>query len=237
MKSFITHIFSAYSESKVRVFSAYAGFYIIVSAIPFLAVLFFVLSSLSPDLSYELEELLSLALPSGLSDELYRVMESIKTSPLSAFVPFSVITALWGSTKGVGGICFGIKRSFGKADTGSLVLRSVKTIWRTLIFYFLIISTLLVFALGRLIFAYTQRHHIILNIISEVLINLRIVIFSVALSLFFALLYSRLNEDKGFLKYLPAGIFSSLGWIIFTYFYSIYISCKYLSDRLLLKSF
>lgn len=223
MKRFLIKVITGYYENNLRVFSAYASFYIIVSAIPFLAVLFFILSSLTPSLSSELDALLLAVLPSDIFGHFQRILSSVRQNPLSAFVPFSILTAIWGSTKGVSGLCFGIKRIFNKSDKGNFIVRSLKSLWRTFLFYLLIISTLTVFALGRLVFAYAQSYHIILSLALEVLINLRLVIFAVVLTLLFTLLYSKMGEDKSFLKYLPGGAFASVMWMLFTYFYSIYI--------------
>lgn len=199
----------------LRIHSSSIAFYIVVSALPLAAILIFVLSALSVSLVNELEALLYNLLPREFYYGLVTVIDGIEKNRVPSFVPFSIITALWGSTKGVGGICYGIEKIFGTKERHTFILRSIKTIWRTLLFYVLIIASLVLFAIGRLI--YVQ------DFILKLLILLRIPIFALFLSLFFALLYARLSGTK-IKSQLPGGIFSSVGWMLFTYFYSIYVS-------------
>ena len=57
----------------------------------------------------------------------------------------------------------------------------------------------------------------------EIIINLRVIIFGAVLSVVFALFYSRLANTP-FKSHLPGGILAAIGWMLFTYFYSLYVS-------------
>lgn len=215
MKEFFVKLSKEYTAKRVRIHSSSATFYIIVSIIPQMAILFYVLSLLSSDLSRELEAFLSGLLPKELSSSFYSLIQSIKSSNLSALVPFSVITALWGSTKGVSSICFAIEEIYISHKRTRVLKRILKSLWRTLLFYLLIVSFVLLIFLSKII----PHPSLILNIALE----LRIIIFILSLLLFFAAVYSRLS-GKSLKSQLIGALFSSVGWSVFSYIFSVYLS-------------
>ncbi len=223
MKAFILKITKGYSKDSLRLYSSSATFYIVVSALPLVAILIYALSYLSPSLITELENLLLSILPKEFHSGLNDIILNIKEKQISSLVPFSIITAIWGSTKGVGGLCHGIEAIFSKASHSRFIPRTIKALWRTLLFYLIIIGSLFLFSIGKLIYVQGE----ILNII----VRLRIVLFAFMLSVVFSLLYTRLSGTS-FRKHLLGGFFASLGWMLFTYFYSIYVSYALHSDSI-----
>ena len=215
MDAFISKIIKSYGRKELRVHSSSAAFYIVVSALPLVAALTFALSFLSPSLVTELEELLKGILPSNFHEDLNGIISSLAERRSLAIVPFSILAALWGSAKGVGGLCYGIERIYDIKKERRFILRWLKTGWRTVLFYIIIICSLLVFALGKLI---TQG-----SLFLEIIINLRVIIFAVLLSLIFSLFYSRLANTP-FKNHLFGGTLAATGWMVFTYFYSLYVS-------------
>lgn len=215
MKAFILKIASGYAKDSLRLHSSSATFYIVVSALPLVAILIYTLSYFSPSLITELENLLFSILPKEFHSGLYSIILSIKKKQALALVPFSVITAIWGSTKGVGGLCHGIEAVYGRITSERFIPRLIKTAWRTFVFYVIIITSLFIFALGKLIYVQDD--------IIGVLLKLRIILFALVLTLFFSVLYARLSCTK--IKHqLLGGAFAALGFMLFTYFYSIYVS-------------
>ncbi|MBQ7225877.1 MAG: YihY/virulence factor BrkB family protein [Clostridia bacterium] len=215
MKSFILKIARGYTRDNIRVNSAGAAFYIIVSALPLAAILIFFLSCISPRLIVELESLTSGLLPKEIYKDLQGVLISLKSRDIKALVPFSLITALWGSTKGVNSLCLGIEEIYGVKESSRLWVRILKSLWRAFLFYIIIFATLTVFALGRLIHLHTG--------LLSIIFRLRIPIFALVLSLLFSLLFSHLSK-KPFKGQLLGGTLASVGWMAFTFFYSIYVT-------------
>ena len=214
MDSFISKIIKSYEKKELRIHSSSAAFYIVISTVPLVAILIFALSFLSPALISELESLLKSFLPSNFHSDLNGIISSIAEKRSAAAVPFSIIAALWGSTKGVGGLCYGVERIYGIKKERRLVLRWLKTAWRTALFYIIIITSLSVFAIGKII---TQG-----SLLVEIIINMRVILFAAILSLIFTLFYSRLGNTS-FKNHLFGGILAAVGWMLFTYFYSLYV--------------
>ncbi|MBO5313032.1 MAG: YihY/virulence factor BrkB family protein [Clostridia bacterium] len=217
MKNFLVKVVKKYIDARVRVYASSATFYILVSTIPVIALLFYGISSLSPHLSHELERFIASLMPGGLADSFYEIMESIKERELSSLVPFSIITSIWGSTKGINGVCHGVESIYGTKKSAGFLKRAVRTVWRGMIFFSLIFISVVVLSLGRIIYSSSQ------SVQMSILIELRIVAFILALTLFFSAFYARLGRGR-LSQHLFGGLFSALGWTMFTYFYSIYVS-------------
>lgn len=217
MKTFIFKVWQGYTKDNLRIYSSSVSFYIIVSSVPLVAILFYILSFMSQDLVSNFEILISSILPKEIYDNFYSVILSIKERSNIALVPFSIITALWGSTKGIGGICEGIEHIFKTQNKGGFIIRSVERIWRTLLFYLIIMASLFVFAFGKLFYPYKKDVFLI-----KLFLQLRIFFFAVILFMFFLILYARLSNGKIKAQILGS-VFASLGWMVFTYFYSIYV--------------
>lgn len=215
MDAFINKIIKSYGQKELRIHSSSAAFYIVVSALPLMAILIFTLSFLSPPLLEELDAFLKSILPQEFWSGLSSIISGITKNRLPVLVPFTVLAALWGSGKGVGGLCYAVERIYGIQKQPHIILRYLKTAWRTLLFYLVIIASLFIFALGRLI----PRSSLLI----EVIINLRVIIFGVILSVVFSLFYSRLAGTH-FKNHLFGGILAAIGWMLFTFFYSLYVS-------------
>ncbi len=215
MKTFISRLFRSYSRDKLRIYSSSAAFYIVVSALPLIAILIFSLTHLSPSLIAELKTLLEGILPSELFKELNTIIASISEKGVFAYVPFSILAAIWGSTKGIGGLCHGIESIYGIKGSSYFILRSIKALWRTLVFYAITIASLLAFAISKLIYVESP--------IALLFIRGRVVILAIFLFVALTLFFSKISGTQ-FKKQIPGGIFSSIGCMLFTFFYSIYIT-------------
>lgn len=218
MKTFLSNIIHRYNRDKVRIYSSSVSFYIIVSFLPLISIIFYILSFFSPSLSLSFNTLISSIIPREIYKELNFVLLSLKQRSSYALVPFSILTSIWGSTKGIGGICEGIEHIFKTQDTGGFFIKGVIRVWRTFLFYLLTIASLLIFALGKIVPKYEERLFIF-----KILLKLRILFFALILFLFFSLFYARLSHAK-IKSQLMGGLFSSISWMIFTYFYSKYVS-------------
>ena len=215
MGAFIYKIIKSFGQNEVRRHASSAAFYIVVSALPLITILVYATSCLSPALQDELEPFLEKLLPRAFSAELFGILTNIRQKRLPFLVPFSTIAALWGSTKGVEALCSGTEAIYGTKRRRPLVLHWLKTAGRTLAFYVAFIGSLLISALGKLYVAPSAFVYLLLS--------LRIVLFALFLSFFLAYFYARLANSP-LKKHLLGGTVAALGWMAFTFLYSIYVS-------------
>ena len=88
----------------------------------------------------------------------------------------------------------------------------------------MIILSLAIFSLGKVLLNNIHPSTQALDVLLHVLVKLRFVAFFFVLSIFFTVVYRCVSKKKGILKHIPGALFSSSGWLIFTFLYSKYIS-------------
>lgn len=224
MNTFLKSLIKVYKEDKLSILSGYASFFITISAVPFVSLVLFILGNLSPSLVDSFEALIATVVPQGLVDGFFSLIEQIKETSITILLPVSVLTALWASCKGIGGLARGIQVVYKNDQESVYILRVIKNLWRTAIFAILLILSLAVFSVGDLLLANIKTDSYAMSVIFNILLKLRYVAYLAFLVLFFVFLYRRLSGIKGLLKHLPGAIFTSVGWTIFTAIYSLYIS-------------
>ncbi|MBQ7761775.1 MAG: YihY/virulence factor BrkB family protein [Clostridia bacterium] len=224
MSKFIKDLIKVYKEDRINILSGYASFFITISAVPFIALVFFVLGKLSPNLVDSFENLISTIVPQGLLNGFNSIIEQIKVANAKILLPISIITALWASCKGTGGLARGIEHVYKKDREYTFFSNIFINIYRTVIFTALIILSLIVFSIGDVLVANIKTDSYAMNILFQILLKLRFVAYLAFLVLIFDILYRRLSGVKGLLNHLPGAIFTSVGWTVFTAIYSVYIS-------------
>ncbi len=224
MSKFIKDFIKVYKEDRINILSGYASFFITISAVPFIALIFYVLGKLSPSLVDSFENLISTIVPQGLLNGFKTIIEQIKIANAKILLPISIITALWASCKGTGGLTRGIEHVYNSDKQYTFFANIFTNMYRTLIFTILVVISLIVFSVGRVLVANIQTDSYAMNILFQILLKLRFVAYLAFLVLVFDILYRRLSGVKGLLNHLPGAIFTSIGWTGFTAIYSIYIS-------------
>ena len=218
---FLNH---SYKRDKVSVYSGYASFFITISTVPFIALLLFLLGKLSPSLVSTFENLLSEIIPSQLWDGFINVIDKIKETDLSIFLPISILAAIWAACKGTGGLTKGISAVYEKQERSVWLLEAIRVIFRTALFTLIVIASLFVFSMGKLLLNNVHPTSHALDVLLHLLVKLRYVAFIFLLTVFFTVVYRCVSGKKGILKHIPGAVFSSTGWLIFTFLYSKYIS-------------
>lgn len=192
-------------KDNIAAFSAQSAFFIIISAFPVALLLMILINpvfSKAEDIIAVVKDLL----PLWLYNFIYSYTEEINKLSNNTVISFATIATVVSASKGILAIIFGLdfinreeeKRSFIKVrfTAGVYTLAFIGVIILSLLF--LVFSNLLYF--------------------------LRIIFSFFVLVFFFTIMYSRLPSKKSrFISNLPGALFCSVGWIVFSYFYSIYI--------------
>ena len=211
-----------FTRFPVPLYAANAAFYIILSAFP--AVMLIV--GLLPYLGVSQEELLNVLsgiIPSILQPLLTKVVGDLSGNSTKALISITAILALWSSARGVYCIRIGLNRINSSREERNYFLRRIISIGYTLMFIIALLLTLVIQGFGREITAFILKGHIpILDILVGIL-NFRELIILVLLTALFAAFFCLLpNKKQPFLPALPGAALAALGWLGFTYGFSIY---------------
>lgn len=211
-----------FTRSQVPLYAANAAFYILLSAFP--AVMLIV--GLLPYLGISQEELLvalSSVIPTVLEPFLTGVVSDLSENSSKALISVTAVLALWSSARGVYCIQIGLNRIALAKENRNYFHRRAISIAYTLLFILALLLTLVIQGFGREIRNYIPQGHIpILDFLVGVL-NFRWLIIPVLLTALFAAFFCVLpNKKQDFLHVLPGAALSALGWLGFTYAFSIY---------------
>ncbi len=219
-------VFRKFARDEMTVYAAQASFFIIIAAFPFIMLLM-TLIQLTPHITKaSLLQLLIAIIPSNLKMDsiIVTVVDNLYTNSPVTMLSVTAITALWSASKGVLSIERGLNRVFGQEKRRNYFVTRVICAGYTIVFMVISILTLILLVLGSSIQSFMNRHFPILAEITQYILAFR-TMFIFIMTMFFAVLYTYVPSKKqSFRKQLPGAGFSTLGWICFSFGFSIYFT-------------
>lgn len=211
------------SRMNISMRAAYASYFIVLSVFP---ALLLILSTLRFT-SLQVEDMLSVLeglLPAAIMDGAEELVYSTYQNASAAVAGLSGATALWSSSRGIYGLLRGLNAVYEVEEgRGYLYTRGISVVY-ALIFFVLILLTLLLHVFGNSILnlLLTIDNPVVIFLLDVV--DLRFFFLLLIQSLIFTLMYMALpNRRNGFLRSLPGGVLASLGWLVFSDIYSVYV--------------
>ncbi|MBQ9767275.1 MAG: YihY/virulence factor BrkB family protein [Lachnospiraceae bacterium] len=210
-------------QDTVSAFAAQTAFFVILSFFPFVIFLLTLLNYLP----IPLEEILRVIgdfLPGTVQDFVAPLLAEGFSKTTKALLSFSVIAALWSSSRGFLVIIRGLNAVYGNRETRNYFVVRALSVFYTLIFAMVLILTLLLLVFGNQIYLQIQSRVPVLEYAAFLIISLRTVVFLLALTAYFLLLYTVIpNRKSRVFDELPGALLSAVGWLGFSYLYSFYI--------------
>lgn len=207
--------------------SAYAGqsaFFLMLSFLPFL-LFCFSLIQVTPLTRLDLENFVLSFVPEDFQALLHGIAMDIYDNSNSEILSATVITAIYLSSKSFYALVQGINSMFHKRETRNFILIHIYCIIYSIFFAMIIMVTLTVFVFGTRILHYLQNFFPSTATTLLRILDFRLLIGFLFLFLLFLLLYRFLPNCTYRLKELvPGAIFTAVGWLLFSFFYSIYIN-------------
>lgn len=229
MIGFLLHlkqIYDKFNKDEMTVYAAQATFFSIIAAFPFIMLLMALIQFIPSITKANLLELVIAITPSTfeMDSVIVTVIDHLYTTSPAAVLSVSAVAAVWSASKGVLSIERGLNRVFGLEKKRNYFVTRIICAGYTILFMIICIMTLVLLVLGNSIQSFFTHHFPILAEISQYVLTLRTILIFV-LTICFAILYTYVPEkNQKFLKQLPGAGFSTLGWIIFSFAFSIYFT-------------
>lgn len=205
------------SRLQVGVYAAHTSFFMVLSLFPMLVLLMSLLryTGISVDM---LTDLLEGVIPSALMGGAKRLILNTYESTTGTILSLSALTALWSASRGIHGLIVGLNAVYRVPENRTyLHTRSVSVLY-TFAFLLVLMLTLLLN-----VFANTLLALFPIGFVPK-LIDLRwTLLLLVQTALFCAIFMALPNRKNNFRHSLPGAVFASLGWMIFTRLYSVYV--------------
>lgn len=221
IKTFI----NAVIKDNIGIYAAQASFFIIISAVPFIMLLLTLVKYFLPmDQMIILRRISELA-PPPIETFLTTVVNELfsKTSSVS-IISVTAVSTLWLASKGIMALCMGLNNVFRPQKMPNYFYNRFISVIYTMFFIAALLLTIVVFGFGSKIEEFLSAKLPFVGAVVAFFMSVRVILFIIILTLIFALFYSFLPKaKKGFKYQLPGALCSAAGWIMFSFFYSIYI--------------
>ena len=219
------------ADDGVTVYAAQAAFYTIIASIPFLMMLISLIRYIAPEAVLTLFKAIRQILPERFSDLFTSIYEEITVGSDISVISITALTTLWSSSRAANAVIKGVASIYDAEKNPGFIRNTLYSILYTITFVILIIGALVILVFGSSVRNVLTYRFPRLDVAFSLIMDLRGVVFFIVLTLFFSLIYYAvskgiLHASGGLMKYisqLPGAVFASAGWMLFSYFYSLYM--------------
>lgn len=217
------HAIRGILDLNIPLYAANASFFVILAVFPALVLLLSLLRY--TDLSVEnLIQALQGVIPAALMDMARELILETYDNSSGALVGLSAVTALWSAGRGVYGLMQGLNAIYGaREDRGYIHIRLISMAY-TFVFLLVLLLTLVLHVFGNTLLRWLRyTDSPVIRVLTGV-VDLRFFLLLIVQTLIFTLMFMVLpNERNRFWGSLPGALLASLGWLVFSDAYSIYV--------------
>lgn len=198
--------------------------YIIISFFPFLMFLLTLLQYL-PFKQSELIAIVYQFIPDQIAEMIETLINELYSTS-SILLSVTIVLTLWTASRGILGIYRGLNSIYGIEETRNYVIIRIKAMIYTLVFCVMLVMLLGLYVFGNQLVAWLSDlfPKLMLNKYAILVVSFRATIGAVILLIFFMFMYCFMpNRKPRFFRELPGAIFAAVGWVGFSYLYSLYI--------------
>lgn len=211
------------AEDRVGIYAAQASFFIILSIFPFVLLLLNLIGLTTLDKSFIIRGI-NAYLPISVRPLLIQMINELYTHVSGTVVSIAAIGAIWSASKGFLSVMFGIYNIYKVHQNRNYFISRFISMIYTVIFLVAMIVTMILLVFGNRLFNLAISFIPGLKEISVLSLVIRYLLVFLLLTLFFIAIYRMAHlKTTTFIRVLPGSMFSSLGWIVFSYVFSIYV--------------
>ena len=196
--------------------AGYGAYFLVLAAFPGLLLVLNSLRFTSLTVA-DLMAVLENVLPEAMTESIQELVMSTYRNSSSTVAGVSLLTLLWSSSKGVYGLLNGLNAVYGvEEDRGYVYTRGISVVY-ALLFLVVLVLTLVLHVFGNTLMnlLYGIENPVVVFLVD--LIDLRGIIL-------LAMQVLLPNKRNGFWSSLPGAVFSAVGWTVFSWAYSIYVT-------------
>lgn len=210
--------------NEVGVYAAQATFFMILSVFPLIMLILTLVGF--TDISEEyLISIVSGFVPAMIDDLVEQIIYEIYSSASGMVLSVAAVIVIWAASKGVFAITVGMRKIFGTTSESNFVKNRLLSMLYVIIFVVAIVFALVLLVFGNSIFHLIMNHITFIHDYSRIIIFLKFVISIVVLSALFVAIFKTARCKKyRFRDYLLGAVISALGWYVFSYIFSLYVS-------------
>lgn len=217
------NLINAISELKIPLHAANAGYFIVLSVFPMLVLLLALLRYTGLRVE-NLTDALQGFLPAALLPSAERLIISTYANTNSTMVGVSAVTALWSASRGIHGLLTGLNAIYGVSENrGYFYTRGISVLY-TFLFLLVLLLTLVLHVFGAAVTdMLAQSSSPVLMFLTSVIDFRFFLLLFLQTALFTAIFMVFPNRRNRFLDSLPGALLASIGWLVFSDLFSMYV--------------
>lgn len=209
---------------KVNAFAAEASLFIIMSFIPCLLLLM-ILTKYTPLTEDLILKFLEFVFPKAFLPTITQNFSMAQKEVSNTLVFITIFSILWASGKGFVSLIDGLNSVFDIKEHRNWIVLRLYAILYTIIFLVIILLCTVIYFLGHKINDYFEVNAPMIAKITDRIIQFRVLIMIVILTLLFTFLYVAIpNRHTKIRRQFPGALFSAVGFVGFSFFFSLYIN-------------
>lgn len=218
-------IWHKYTKDEITVYAAQASFFIILAAFPFIMLLLTLIQFIPSVEKSDLLSLLVAVMPDLLDALVIGIVDDLYVKSPGTMLSVTALLALWSAARGMMGIEQGLNRIWKTRDSRNYLIRRLTNSIYTLLFTIVCGISLLLLVLGNSIQKLILRIFPFLEPVTRYIISFRGLLAIILFLTTFVGIYTFIPRKKLHAQsQLPGAIFSAVGWMIFSYVFSLYFT-------------
>lgn len=158
-----------------------------------------------------------------LNDAVISIVKEVNSKSIGT-ITISVIITLWSAGKGFYALCKGLSSAFEVEYNYEFIQFRIRGIIATIIFIISVVLTLLLLVFGNVINTFLQEKFNIFSKLINILLNTKILIGIVFLTIVLSIMYRFIPKHKyKFKNQIPGAVIAAVACNIVSIFYSIYV--------------
>ena len=208
---------------KIGLHAANACYFIVLAVFPALLLLLGLLRYTGLGVQY-LTQLLEGFVPDALMPSMERLIISTYRNSSGTVVSLSALVALWSASRGIHGVLLGLNSIYDvEEDRGWFYTRSISVVY-TFAFLLVLILTLVLSVFENTILQHIPVEDSPLWQLLNRAIDFRFLLLLLIQTMLFTGIFMVFpNRRNGFKESLPGAIMASLGWLVFSNLFSLYV--------------
>ena len=217
------HWIRGIQELQVPLYAANACYFLVLSVFPALLLLLGLLRYTPLEVE-RLGEMLRLLLPEALWEGAEELILLTYDNTNGTVVGVSAVAAIWSASRGIFGVLTGLNAIYGVTESrGYFYTRFISVVY-TFAFLLILLLTLSLHIFGTEILALLERSGHPPVMLLTGLIDFRAALLVFLQTVFFTVMFMALpNRHNRFRESLPGAAVASVGWLIFSRLYSVYV--------------
>lgn len=208
---------------NIPLYASQASFFLALSVFPALVLLVGLLRFTPLDVA-DLTEMLHGILPTALMPAAQRLIANTYRSSTGTMLSISALTALWSASQGIHGLRLGLNAIAKLEEDRNWLHTRLLSVVYTVLFLLVLLLTLALHVLGTGLLHWLPIEESPIFAFLEGIVDFRFfLLLGVQTVLFCGMFIFLPNRRARFWDVFPGAVFSSLGWLIFTQLYSLYV--------------